>query len=231
MYHRSIQTVSRHRVAPQLARCLSAAPAAPASFKNANYDVEEHHRREVLDALKTDSAFRDSMAYSLSMATSEGSAFPPLSNHTSILMKDQLERSKTQLNSRIAEAENVVDKRPLPRTLEDALRPSSRAIVITDTTRPFRVRDVNKAWENLCGYTYLESRGKSLGALLAGPETDELAVSALLNQLMRGEDATAVLTNYTKAGRKFRNRLNVGPIFNEDGDITNFVGILQEVSM
>lgn len=166
------------------------------------------------------------------MATSEGSKFPSLTDEISPRMKDQLERSKTQLSSStIFKTRQPIDDRSLPKTLEDALRHSSRAIVVTDVRRPFRVRDVNKAWENLCGYSYLEAKDKSLGQLLAGEETDELAVSALLNQLMQGEDATTVLTNYTKTGRKFRNRLHAGALFDEDGNITNFVGVLQEVEM
>lgn len=174
------------------------------------------------------------MAYSLAMATPEDSKFPTLTNEMSPRMKEQLERSKKQLNSSrlfTGKTRQPIDDRALPRTLEDALRSTSRAIVVTDIRRPFRVQDVNKAWEGLCGYTYLEAKGKSLGSLLGGAETDELAVSALLNQLMRGEDVTTVLTNYTKTGRKFRNRLHAGPIYDDHGGITHFVGVLQEVEM
>jgi PAS domain S-box-containing protein len=130
---------------------------------------------------------------------------------------------------------------PLPRTLEEALRPTSRrAIVVTETTRPFRVVDVNRAWEDLCGYTYVESRGRSLGSLLKGPETDPLTVTALISQLLRGEEATALVTNYTKEGRKFLNRLHVGPLYHQDDAIrpggkeprraAYFVGVLSEVT-
>jgi PAS domain S-box-containing protein len=168
------------------------------------------------------------------MATPEGSKFPTMTNDVSLRMKEQLERSKLQLHlSRLVTTTSLqpIDDRPLPKTLEDALRPCSRAIVVTEIRRPFRIQDVNTAWEGLCGYSYLEAKGRSLGELLGGKETDELAVSALLNQLMRGEDATTILTNYTKTGRKFRNRLHAGPIFDDDGDITHFIGVLQEVQM
>lgn len=136
---------------------------------------------------------------------------------------------------------------PLPRTLQEALRPTShRAIVVTETTKPFRVVDVNRAWENLCGYTYVESKGKSLGSLLKGPETDPLTVTALISQLLRGEEATAIVTNYTKGGRKFLNRLHVGPLYHTDDNdddrmnttsaigeprkVAYFVGVLTEVT-
>jgi PAS domain S-box-containing protein len=139
---------------------------------------------------------------------------------------------------------NAVAGDALPRTLQDALRPSSRrAVVVTETTRPFRVVDVNSAWVSLCGYSYVESKGKSLGSLLRGPETDPLTVTALLNQLLRGEEATAIVTNYTKEGRKFLNRLTVGPLYHpgahhvgavggrqELQKIAFFVGVLKEVT-
>eukprot|EP00429_Kryptoperidinium_foliaceum_P089243 CAMPEP_0176182934 /NCGR_PEP_ID=MMETSP0121_2-20121125/2_1 /TAXON_ID=160619 /ORGANISM="Kryptoperidinium foliaceum, Strain CCMP 1326" /LENGTH=172 /DNA_ID=CAMNT_0017521187 /DNA_START=288 /DNA_END=806 /DNA_ORIENTATION=- len=172
------------------------------------------------------------MAYSLSMATPDGSAFSFLTPEMSSRMEQQLQMSKSQIygddKGRISK---TLDDRPLPRTMEDALRSSSRAIVVTENTRPFRVCDVNKAWENLCGFSYVESKGRSLGELLKGPETDQLAVTSLLSQLLRGEEATTVLTNYTKDGRKFRNRLHAGPLYNEEGEISHFVGVLQEVQM
>lgn len=171
------------------------------------------------------------MAYSLAMASEDVSDFPSFSK-LSPRMKEQLRISKTQLHgTQIGRMQKGLDERPLPRTLEEALRPSSRAIVVTETIRPFRVCDVNRAWEDLCGYSYLESKGKSLGDLLKGPETDPLAVTTMVNRLIHGEDATIVLTNYTKSGRKFRNRLHVGPLFNDRGEVTKFVGVLQEVRL
>lgn len=128
-----------------------------------------------------------------------------------------------------ASKEVVVDRAPLPRTMEDALRtPKSRAVVITENKKPFRVVDVNSCWENLCGYSFVESKGKTLGSLLKGPETDSTAATGLIAQLMNGEEAGTTLTNYTKSGRRFRNRIRVGPLFN-GSTVTHFVGVLQEV--
>lgn len=171
------------------------------------------------------------MAYSLAMATREGSEFPPITRTLTSLMKEQLQISKNQLQKIQSSTARTVDDVELPRTLADALLPSSRAIVVTEKTTPFRIFNVNKAWEGLCGYSYVESKGQSLGSLLRGPETDPLAVTALINQLLRGEEATALLTNYTKSGRKFRNRLQVGPLYNDIGELSHFVGVLQEVKM
>ena len=142
-----------------------------------------------------------------------------------------------------------------PRTLEEALeKECTHATVVTGVNEPFEIVAVNAAWEQLCEYTQEECVGKTLG-ILQGPETNQAAITALLSQLLRGEEAGTVLVNYTKSGRKFYNRLEVGPLMgrqtvkrsiknkNRDFDmiardvveeeqdvITHFVGVLTEVS-
>ena len=205
------------------------------------------------------------MAYSLSFASlDEYNPFPPLLRPLMAREHEQLRISHDQLRlgtianlttatatskaqatstaTATATAYNNSDDE-LPRTLEDALRPSKRAIVVTEPRMPFNVVDVNKAWEDLCGYKYTECHGRSLGSLIKGPRTDPLTVTALINQLLRGEDATAIITNYTKDGRPFQNRLRVGPLYTtshssqnsligpaSNQEVSHFVGILEEVA-
>lgn len=116
---------------------------------------------------------------------------------------------------------------PLPHTIQDALHCSGRAIVITEAVKPFRIVNVNKAWEMLCDYSSVEAKDKTLGCLLSGPKTDTLTGNALFAQLLRGEEVEVTLTNYTKDNRVFRNRLQVGPLI-DGSDVTHFVGVLQE---
>ena len=118
----------------------------------------------------------------------------------------------------------------LPRSLQEASMPNDpRAIVITEAEMPFRIVSVNHSWEQLCGYTQKECRGETLRCI-QGKETNKSAVTALMAQLLKGEEAGTLLTNYTKDGRKFHNRLMLGPLKNNDGLITHFVGVLKEVN-
>merc|ERR1712127_1068529 len=95
----------------------------------------------------------------------------------------------------------------LPKVFNEACLDSSPdALVVTETVAPFRIVSVNPAWEKLCGFTKEESIGKTL-SMLQGPSTDKAAITALLAQMMRGEEAGMELTNYGKGGRKFTNRL------------------------
>lgn len=177
-----------------------------------------------------------SMTYSRSFTSSpnkESKNFPPLTRSLNDRESDQLRKSKGQLTSKFTYPEQRRQNHPLPRTLKDALGRSSEAIVITETESPFRIFSVNAAWEGLCGYTHVESKGESLGTLLGGEETETSAITALIHQLfVHGEEATTVLTNYTKDGRKFRNRLSVGPLYDEEtNEVSHYVGVLKEVSM
>jgi len=134
------------------------------------------------------------------------------------------------------DVENVALKyktRPLPNTINDidssSLDEDPRAIVVTETKSPFRVTLVNSSWETLCGYTREECKGRPLGSLLNGPETDKMAATALVSKLLSGEEAGVILTNYTKSKRKFKNYVKVGPVLDEMGKTINFVGVLKEV--
>ncbi len=118
---------------------------------------------------------------------------------------------------------------PLPTNMEEAtVANDDRAIVITEAVLPFKIVNVNSAWEGLCGYTKDECNGQTLKCI-QGPETNQAAVTALMSQLLRGEEAGTVLVNYRKDGSKFLNRLRVGTLRDDNNAVTHFVGVLKEV--
>jgi hypothetical protein len=101
------------------------------------------------------------LVYCISMApdsTDFHKNFENIFSKPTAIMKEQLSNT----------VRTFVDNRPLPTTLDDALRPTRRAIVITEVKAPFKIFNVNEAWEELCGYKYVECRGKTLGAMVKG---------------------------------------------------------------
>jgi PAS domain S-box-containing protein len=120
---------------------------------------------------------------------------------------------------------------PLPTSLEEiyASPQDPRAIVVTSANAPFHIVDVNDAWVGLCGYSREESRNQSLAKLLQGPETDQDVLQNFMKLLREGQQVSTVVTNYTKEGRKFRNRVRAAPL-RDSGEITHFVGVLQEIA-
>jgi PAS domain S-box-containing protein len=152
-----------------------------------------------------------------------------------ILPKNVIERTLPPLKYEdVAEISAEPWILPLPKLSNQITMPKldddTRPIVITDTKNPFHIVAVNKAWEDLCGYTREECQGKSLGQLLQGPETEMSDASIMLSKLLGGVEANTILTNYAKNGRKFKNHIRVGPIVDEMGKTVNFIGILREVN-
>jgi PAS domain-containing protein len=180
---------------------------------------------------------RDTLAYCLTFANDPHDYFDRNMIQLDQLMAGQLSycrNNRYQSQRRQKEEEKIqqqqehVDTLPLPQQWEEAIRyQTSRAIVITENVRPFRIVHVNTAWENLCGYTKKEAYKQSLGSLLHGPETDIATITSMLFPLLHMTNQTntlpiesgAVVTNYTKDGRRFRNRVRIGPLFgNNDHD-------------
>ena len=160
---------------------------------------------------------------------------PPQLNLNSFeaLTKKTVERKLPPLEQSDGDVSSDSFAQPLPKSSSQIvsykLDEDARPIVVTDTKNPYRIIAVNKAWERLCGYTREECQGRSLGKLLQGPETDMNHATAMLSKLLAGEEAGAILTNYSKNGRKFKNHIRVGPVVDEMGKTVNFVGVLREV--
>lgn len=128
---------------------------------------------------------------------------------------------------------NLSLKESLPKTVEDALN-DERPTVITTAESPFRVVDVNSAWEGLCGYSREEAVGCNIGSLLQGPDTNVGTADAMVRALRENGVSETVLTNYTKNGRRFGNRIQVGMIPTDDSTSTAsndfyLVGVLNEI--
>ena len=123
----------------------------------------------------------------------------------------------------------------LPKTMTDALN-DERPIVVTTVDSPFRVVDVNGAWEGLCGYRREEAIGRSLGSLLQGPDTDMESANKLVRSLQENGFSETVITNYAKNGRRFENHVQIGIIpVAENCHISSandayFVGVLNDIS-
>ena len=130
-------------------------------------------------------------------------------------------------------ANNVVNQNdPLPKTLVQAMMPTDRAIVISESTPPYRVWNVNSAWQKLCGYSLLEARHHTLGSLLANSEVNSVKAIDLAKQLLQQEQqqVEATLVNYKKCGRRFVDHLRLGCLLDARDRVTHIVGVVEEVS-
>ena len=120
---------------------------------------------------------------------------------------------------------------------EDRLRLRDRAIesffqgvVITDVSLPDNpISYVNASFSRLTGYTREEVLGKNC-RFLQGPNTDPEAVAQIHSAIQEGQSCSLELLNYRKDGTTFWNALSIAPVFDEGGVVTNFVGVLTNIS-
>jgi PAS domain S-box-containing protein len=116
------------------------------------------------------------------------------------------------------------------RLLGRAVAASSNGIVITDAKVPDDpIVYVNPAFEEISGYTADEVLGRNCRFLQAD-DRKQPALDELREALTEARECRVVLRNYRKDGTLFWNELYVSPVLDEDGRLTNFVGVQNDIT-
>lgn len=106
----------------------------------------------------------------------------------------------------------------------------STGVVITDATQPDHpILFVNAAFTALTGYSAAEAIGKNC-RMLQGENTDTAAVQQIREALIQVKPVTCTLLNYRKNGSCFWNELTINPVFNQQGELINFIGLQTDAS-
>ena len=104
---------------------------------------------------------------------------------------------------------------------------SYKAILVTDPEGT--IEYVNPAFEEMTGYTAGEAVGRNPRILKSGQQ-DEAFYAELWDTITAGEVWEAELTNQTKYGELFDVSQRILPVTDEEGEITHFVAIEQDVT-
>jgi PAS domain S-box-containing protein len=116
------------------------------------------------------------------------------------------------------------------RLLERAVTASTNSIVISDPNQPDDpIVYVNPAFERTTGYAAEEVLGRNC-RFLQREDRDQPALGELRTAVREGRHCTVVLRNYRKDGTLFWNELSIYPVRDEDGRLTNFVGVQNDVT-
>ena len=105
---------------------------------------------------------------------------------------------------------------------------TDNAVVLTDAQG--LVEWVNEGFVRITGYTLAEIRGKKPGSLLQGPETDPQTIAYTRQQLRQGKGFRTEILNYGKSGRKYWLTVEVQPIRDAAGRITNYMAIEADIT-
>jgi PAS domain S-box-containing protein len=88
---------------------------------------------------------------------------------------------------------------------------------------------VNRAFEKITGYRAEDVIGRDARFLHArAPDQPELA--AVRRALTRGSSVSVVLENFRRDGSMFLNELQIDPVKDESGEITHFIGVINDVT-
>ncbi|MDB5267560.1 MAG: hypothetical protein JWP58_600 [Hymenobacter sp.] len=105
---------------------------------------------------------------------------------------------------------------------------TDNGVVITDAQG--RIEWVNAAFLKHTGYSLEELLGRTPGSVLQGPETDPTTVSYIRERLQGYAPFSATILNYKKSGKKLWFAMDITPVRNEAGEITQFVAIQQNIT-
>jgi PAS domain S-box-containing protein len=93
-----------------------------------------------------------------------------------------------------------------------------------------RVEWINDGFTRLTGYEAAEVLGKFLDALVAEQASDNETEAEIRRCMQSRERVSTEILNYTKDGRAFWTALEIEPVFNEQGELTNFIATQTDIT-
>ncbi|MFC7059540.1 PAS domain S-box protein [Halovenus salina] len=110
---------------------------------------------------------------------------------------------------------------------KEAALQTGHSVLITDTNGV--IEFVNPAFEEDTGYSSEEAVGKT-PAILKSDKQNDAFYAELWETILDGEVWEAELVNRRKSGELYYVEQTIAPITDEDGEITNFVGVQSDIT-
>ena len=131
---------------------------------------------------------------------------------------------KQQIDKALKEARQENER------LSTAISNAAVGVVITDPHQPDNpITYVNPAFTKITGYSAAEAIGQNC-RFLQGPDTDKLAVDVIRQAIKQEKRGSVVLLNYHLDGSTFWNELTINPVFDENEQLINYIGIQMDVT-
>ena len=133
----------------------------------------------------------------------------------------------------ISVVEDITERKRADREVrlrDRAIAASLNGIVIADATRPdYPLTYVNSAFEAMTGYSAEEALGRNC-RFLQGEDRDQPGIEEMREATREGKYSQSVVRNYKKDGTLFYNEVSVSPVYDEDGRLSAFVGVQNDIT-
>ena len=145
---------------------------------------------------------------------------------------NELDKLKRAFNSMADQLQETLDGLRLSQKQTEKLsmvasRTDNMAII---SDAKGRIEWVNDGFIRITGYTLEEVKGRTPGSLLQGPETDPDTVDYMRSQLAANRGFTSEVVNYSKSGRPYWVAVEVQPVRDEHGTLTNFMALESDIT-
>ncbi len=127
----------------------------------------------------------------------------------------------------VTDLSEYIELRESVRKLSKAVEGSDVTVVITDING--NIEYVNQAFTETSGYSREEALGKNPRILKSGIQ-DQAFYEEMWSTILSGGTWRGELGNKRKDGSLYWERSVISPVFGEDGEITHFVAIKQEIT-
>jgi len=161
-----------------------------------------------------------------------GSGFPVRFSSTPIIDKDdepigtvvvfQDITKQKEIEKAMAESEKEIHKLALVAASTD------NAVIITDKNHA--IEWTNETFTRITGYTLFEIAGKKPGQCLQGKNTNPETIKFMREKLDMGEGFFVEILNYRKNNEEYWASLNVKPIMDKSGKITNYFSMQSDIT-
>ncbi len=123
------------------------------------------------------------------------------------------------------------------RQLKDMLQLSNRAlaaslngVLICDASQAsLPIMYANPAFCRMSGYELIDVMGRNC-RFLQNDDREQAGIAAVRQAIANKEQVQVVLRNYRKDGTLFWNELQISPVPDERGDVTHYIGILNDIT-
>lgn len=102
-------------------------------------------------------------------------------------------------------------------------------VMITDPQK--KIIWINQSFEKILGYTAEEVIGIDPAAFLQGPETSKETIQAIAHSLKSTGTFSGEILNYTKSGEKIWLYLNIAAVYNDAGQLINYVAVENDITL